>query len=200
MSFFFLARAYLPERKRRPDPFDSTAFLPIRQTFDSFTWEPRNSSWWLPFILPRTSLRPECQVGGFVASMPPRYFSTTSHLFSPDAIARLTYVPAGGSYLTELNYTSCSSRERSAGTNCSSIAAYPLSYTLEPSLRGIPGIFQGALTVHKSWMKKNVAALASASILLGSRCYRLINNRGCQSSSRPFRKPRLSGCTARRNN
>lgn len=27
--------------------FDSTAFLPIRQTFDSFTWEPRNSSWWL---------------------------------------------------------------------------------------------------------------------------------------------------------
>lgn len=27
--------------------FDSTAFLRIRQTFDSFTWEPRNSSWWL---------------------------------------------------------------------------------------------------------------------------------------------------------
>lgn len=38
--------------------FDSTAFLPIRQTFDSFTWEPRNSSWWLssfpslPFTIP----------------------------------------------------------------------------------------------------------------------------------------------------
>lgn len=35
--------------------FDSTAFLPIRQTFDSFTWEPRNSSWWLSSSSPPAS-------------------------------------------------------------------------------------------------------------------------------------------------
>lgn len=40
--------------------FDSTAFLPIRQTFDSFTWEPRNSSWRLSlsFSLPFSSPPP----------------------------------------------------------------------------------------------------------------------------------------------
>jgi len=61
---FFLALAYLRRGNGlgrwggggdggNARSFDSTAFLPIRQTFDSFTWEPRNSSWWLssfPFL------------------------------------------------------------------------------------------------------------------------------------------------------
>lgn len=55
LSLFFSPRARIyeeekdeRERKREARSFDSTAFLLIRQTFDSFTWEPRNSSWWLP--------------------------------------------------------------------------------------------------------------------------------------------------------
>jgi len=60
--------------------FDSAAFLPIRQTFDSFTWEPQNSSWWLsqssllPDPLP-SSLVKRVWVSGTCseASMPPRY-------------------------------------------------------------------------------------------------------------------------------
>lgn len=39
------------ETGRDARSFDSTTFLPIRQTFDSFTWEPQNSSWWLSSLL-----------------------------------------------------------------------------------------------------------------------------------------------------
>lgn len=49
-SFSLRVRIYEEETAgwRDARSFDSTAFLPIRQTFDSFTWEPRNPSWWLP--------------------------------------------------------------------------------------------------------------------------------------------------------
>lgn len=59
-SFSLHTRIYGEEGEARS--FDSTAFLPIRQTFDSFTWEPRNSSRWLPSsslgpLPPRSSVR-----------------------------------------------------------------------------------------------------------------------------------------------
>lgn len=62
--------------------FDSTAFLPIRQTFDSFTWEPRNSSWWLstwPSLFSPSFLFPltfGCQVHVSRLSMPLDMFLT----------------------------------------------------------------------------------------------------------------------------
>lgn len=51
--FLLFPRTRVFTRRGREEArsFDSTAFLPIRQTFDSLTWEPRNSSVVATFIL-----------------------------------------------------------------------------------------------------------------------------------------------------
>ena len=90
-SFFFFphTRMYCGEKEREREggrrkgqarSFDSTAFLPIRQTFDSFTWEPRNSSWWLPSsslgpLRPRSSVR----YVWFLASIPTTFPIPSHH-------------------------------------------------------------------------------------------------------------------------